>query len=215
MRFADIPNGSVVVFGSYGGYFSNKIHWTKVAGGFLISRDCLKYLQFCNYSGSHNYYLNSAVHQWMNGDNGLLSVFTEEERRMLQPYNIKVAVPRNLRKQHGNEKIVECMASLPAASQVLLHPELHHTVPDEGESFNYRFNKNIATRTFCGQKSYFKHVWRGSPGRIDPAQPHPMYPVIKIDPNIHFAQDEGGRFVVSAPTFTFSDDVLQSFITLS
>lgn len=216
MRFADIPVGSIVLFGRKNGYFNDPIPWTKVSEEFLLARNSVAYSSFSDYGVSDNFYLTSRIHRWLNMDYGFLSLFSEEERNMLQPFVIKVSVPKHLRKTQGKIQAAQCFASLPAISQLLQFPERHNTVQDEGESWKIAdvLRQSAVTRSFCGMKSYFKYTYRGGTVRLNPQTPHPLNPIIKIDPNAHFAPDAAGRFVISEPTFTFSDETLLSFITM-
>lgn len=200
MRFKDLPIGSVVLLGTpfYGGYAK----WRKMNDGYAMGNTVATKYYNENGTPTTNFYPQTSIHQWLNNENGFLGIFTPEERKVLNPFEIQVATPKRYHKEHGAMYKTECLAALPSISQLIKDPGQYHNIPMEAESFNMLFGSFIGSRTACGDKSFFKTGQHNNPVRVSQEGHIAVRPIICINPDANFYDSgEGLELVAKAPTF--------------
>lgn len=200
MRFKDLPVGSVVLLGTpfYGGY----VKWRKMNDGYAMGNTVATKSYNENGTPQTNFYPETSIHQWLNNENGFLGIFTPEERKVLNLFEIQVATPKRYRKEHGEMYKTECFAALPSISQIILMPEQYHNIPLEAPSFGVSVNGSVGSRTACGDKSFFKAGHYNNPVRVSQEGHIAVRPVICINPDANFYDSgEGLKLVAKDPTF--------------
>ena len=160
-------------------------------------------------------YLNCADGSWREvaeGDNpphtetsnsGFLSRFSDEELRLLEPHNMKVAVPAGYTKQYGAEMTKPVLVGIPSLEQV----------GDRMNRGSFGVNFDHISTWVTDADTMSKYLNHGYLRRCGGDCSSNIMPVIKIKDDAPVDVDEAGRYVIRIPEIDFTGD-LDAFLGL-
>lgn len=209
MRFTDLPLGTVIILGT-DPYQTHHYHWTKVTGSLCMKTGGLSFVKPLNIRDSDpNYYPESYVHSWLNSvEDGFLSYFTKEEREVMRPFSIRVTAPRGSVRKYGKVSDIEVMSAIPSATEIgAIEPSMC-----SADQFSYLPSYiQTWTRTPSGKKSF---VFRARNQFVSnkSCKYGSIAPLISIQPNANFSQNEMGYFVLGGVSHILDlDSALEGF----
>ena len=160
-------------------------------------------------------YLNCADGSWRetavgdgapysdSNNSGFLSRFTDEELRLIEPHNMRVAVPAGYTKQYGTEMTKSVLVGIPSLEQV----GDRLTRGTFGVSFDRISTWVSDADTMC---KYLNHGYLRRTGGDGTSN---IMPVIKLKDDAPVDMDESGRYIIRIPETNFTGD-LDAFLGL-
>lgn len=209
MRFTDLPLGTVITLGT-NPYQAHRYRWTKVTGSLCMKTEGASLVERLSIRDSDpNYYPKSYVHSWLNSvEDGFLSHFAKEEREVMRPFSIRVTAPRGSVRKYGKVSDIEVMSAIPSATEIgAIEPGLC-----SADQFSYLPSYiRTWTRTPSGKKSF---VFRAGNRFVSNESDKygTIAPLISIQPNANFSQNEMGYFVLGGVSHILDlDSALKDF----
>lgn len=153
---------------------------------------------------------------YFNIKDGFLSVFTEEELSVLEPFDTKYKVPDGYIKEFGKEYVDITYVSIPSFENLSGYEVGDELSCDSCEKFAYDVHNlsnryNILTSS-TGTMCYMAHCYSNdsfNKTKLSPSASANILPVIKIKEDTNVSQYENGIFYIAFEEKMLAEDILK------